>query len=124
MGLAQAAERLGDAPVLERLRAGDPALALVALRIAPHLRAPEEALPPLIALAAGRDPDLSEGAARSVRQIVQAAASGSGSGAEGARDALRAARSALQALAEDETLRPDIRLQVLESLTLLVALVQ
>lgn len=118
VALARVVERLGDDAVLARLAAevaedeatdvsADARLAAVRASVA--LRAPERALEPLAAIAAGRDPDLAPAAAHSLLVIARALDPRDLDAREVMRAELAPALTAIAQLAADETARPDLR---------------
>ena len=107
--LARAVDRLGDQGVLLRLEDEAPVeVRAVAVLAAPYMHAPENALPALVVIAAGRDPDLSARAAHSVLAIARGLDPQGIDARECDRAALGPARAGLAALARDVTARPDI----------------
>lgn len=117
VALARIVERLGDDAVLARLAAEDAEDAdgvsadarLAAIRASVALRAPERALDPLAAIAAGRDPDLAPAAAYSILVIARALDPRDLDAREVMRAELAPALAAIARLAADETARPDLR---------------
>lgn len=109
--LAAVAARIGDDAVLRALtQHDDVTLRLAAVRSAPFLHAPAAALPALIALAEGRDPELAPAAARRVRAIAQALSVRPAGVREQYDDTLVAALQALDRLASDATAARGVRL--------------
>jgi len=109
--LARLARRAGDTAILEALAASETpeALRLRAIRAARFLRAPETALGPLAALAAGRDPTLAPAAAISAYRIATALEAQELDAREADWAALAEARTALLRLRDDATARADLR---------------
>jgi hypothetical protein len=110
MSVAEIAARVGDDAVLAALvQRADVTLRLAAVRSAPFLHAPAAALPALIAMAQGRDPNLAIAAARRVRAIAQALSVRPAGVREQYEDTLSAALEALAALAADATAAHGVR---------------
>jgi len=110
LALAGVVAREGDDAVLRRLAPGvDPAVCLSAVAGTRFLASPELALVDLAALAAGRDPDLSEAAARRSRDIAQGLALTGLARRELTADSLGPARRALADAAGQLGGRADIR---------------
>lgn len=105
--LGRQVEVMGDDAVLEALESDRLELRLGALRAARWLAEPERALPTLGALAAGDDPDLAPAAARAAGQIAESLRHDDLLAREA--DLARLDGSAWQALADDESARPDLR---------------
>jgi len=129
LDLARAVDRLGDGAVLARLGAAndeelDPALVLAAIRAAPWLHAPEEALTRLVELAAGHDPDLAPAATLALVRIAERLTPADLDAREASREPVRASLAALSALADDATARTDIRRASARVRELLRALVE
>jgi hypothetical protein len=120
LSLAEIAARIGDDAVLAALaQRDDVTLRLAAVRSAPFLRAPAAALPDLIALAQGRDPELAPAAARRMRAIAQALSVRPAGVREQYDEALAAALVALDALAADASAAHLIRVCAGEAAALL-----
>lgn len=109
LDVARVVARLGDDAVLDALARDAPAQRLAAARAAAFLGAPEAALPGLVALAAGRDPDLAPAAAMALLDITRALTPDALARRESDAAALVAPREAARRLAADATARPDIR---------------
>jgi hypothetical protein len=120
MTVAEIAARIGDDAVLAALaQHADVMLRLAAVRSAPFLHAPAAALPELIALAQGRDPELAPAAARRVRAIAQALSVRPAGVREQYEETLAAALKALDALSADATAAHVVRLSAGEASALL-----
>jgi hypothetical protein len=120
MSVAEVAARVGDDAVLAALaQRADVTLRLAAVRSAPFLHAPAAALPELIAMARGRDPDLATAAARRVRAIAQALSVRPAGVREQYEDTLSAALNALDALTADATAARVVRVCAGEAAMLL-----
>ena len=120
LALAALVAQLGDDAVLSALtQHEDVALRLAALRGAAYLRTSALALPALIEIASGRDPDLAPLAARRVRAISQTIALERQRTPEGEASSLDEPRKALSALSEAEGTRADIRIAAGEAAALL-----
>lgn len=129
--LARMVDRLGDDAVRARLgEAGadtaglDPAIVLAAVRASPWLHAPEEALPRLVEIAAGRDPDLAPAAMLAIVRIAEALDRPTLDAREASDEAITASLAPLAALADDATARADLRRAASRAAALLGALVQ
>lgn len=108
--LARVVDRIGDDAVLDRLPSETPlAVRLLAVRASPWLHAPELALAPLTALAAGRDPDLAPAAALAILRIAERLDRAELDAREAGGDEIEAALAPLGALAADVTARADLR---------------
>jgi hypothetical protein len=111
LALARLVERWGDLRVLERV--GDESAAvqerLGAIRATRWLRAPEHALAPLVALAAGRDPHLAPAAAEAAHTIAVALEPAALARREVAWSELTPVEERLRALSSDGTARSDVR---------------
>jgi hypothetical protein len=123
--LARAVARLGDDAVLALLGAGasgpraesdgaesiSPAASLAAVRAAPHLTAPEDALALLAGLAAGRDPDLAPAASLAAWRIAERLAADPRELERREADpaVVASGRAALRRVAADPTARHDVR---------------
>jgi len=120
LALAALVAQLGDDAVLSALtQHEDVSLRLAAVRGAAYLRTSALALPALIEIASGRDPDLAPLAARRVRAVSQAIALEGQRRVEGEVLSLDEPRKALNALAEAEGTRADIRIAAGEAAALL-----
>ncbi len=126
--LARVVDRLGDPAVLARLGTAespiDVAVTLAAVRACPWLHAPELALPRLVELAAGRDPDLAPAATLAVVRIAERLSRPELESREASDEPLRAAMTGLTALAEDTTARADLRRGASRARELLRAIVE
>ncbi len=109
LDVARLAARLGDNAVLAALAGGTPAQRLAGARAAMFLAAPEAALPSLLALAAGRDPDLAPAAAAALLDVTRALTPDALSRRESDPAALAPARDAARRLAADAAARSDVR---------------
>ncbi len=110
LDLARVVDRIGDAAVIARLAPETPiAVRAIAVAAAPRMHAPEDALAPLAAIAAGRDPDLAPRAAAALLTIARSLDARSLDARESDRADLGPARISLTALAADETARADLR---------------
>jgi hypothetical protein len=111
LDLAGLAARLGDDAVLTSLAEGeDSVVRLSALRATTYLASPELALPPLAAIARGRDPELAPAEARRVLAIARALALQDASARELEPDTLRSTETLLNSLANSARAHPEIRL--------------
>ncbi|MAQ17375.1 MAG: hypothetical protein CMN30_21585 [Sandaracinus sp.] len=101
----------GDDAVVEALTNEDARLEsrLGAIRAAPWLTGPERALGPLARLAAGDDPDLAPAAGRAGQRCAEAIAVDGLTAREEDPAILGEAAAEWQAVADDETARPDVR---------------
>ncbi|MBX7197351.1 MAG: hypothetical protein K1X94_35195 [Sandaracinaceae bacterium] len=129
--LARVVDRLGDDAVLARLGAPgldtatlDPAVVMAALRASAWLHAPEEALPRLVEIAAGHDPDLAPSAMLAIVRIAERLTRPDLDAREGSDEPIRAALPALATLGETEGARADLRRAALRARELLRALVE
>jgi hypothetical protein len=122
--LARVVDRIGDAALLERLGGeGTPTdVRLAAIRASVALRAPERALEPLATIARSRDPDLAPAAAMAFLAIARDLDPRALDAREVLRGELVPARTALEALADDESARADLRRAALLALDALTAL--
>lgn len=121
--LAAVADRMGEAFVLDRLRAGVSVPAqLAAVRAAPFIGSPERALDRLAELAGSRDPDLAPIAARRALQVAQALMHEGLSRREIVAASLSPAKAALARAAGIAQPRADIRLGLQHAVQLLAAL--
>lgn len=93
-----------------------PVLQLAAIRGAPWLRRPEEALVALVRIMGGRDSLLAPAAAVAIRRIVAALDAHVLAAAEVDLGDLEGLRAPLQALVEQPLLRPDFRAVAAEAL--------
>lgn len=109
LDVARLVARVGDDVVLAALAREAPARRLAAVRASVFLAAPEAALPALVALAAGRDPDLAPAAAASLLEVSRALTPDGLARGESDAAALAPARDAARRLAADATARPDVR---------------
>jgi hypothetical protein len=109
LDVARVVARLGDDAVLAALASDEPARRLAAVRASVFLGAPEAALPGLVALAAGRDPDLAPAAAMALLDIARALTPDGLARRESDVAAFVAPRDAARRLAADATARPDVR---------------
>lgn len=108
--LARAAARMGDQAVLDRLDEEQPTdTRLAAVRAAPFIVGPEAAIAQLAELAAGRHPTLAPAAAMSLLRIAETLSFGDLERREVDPSSLADALERLDALAADETARPDLR---------------
>ncbi len=120
--LARVVARVGDPPVRASLAAGRPsAERLAAVRGASWLRAPELALPELVAMLEGRDSELAPAAARAVVQIAMRLDVDELARREVLPETLAAVRARLLAAAERGALRADIRAMAAEAAARLAA---
>ena len=103
--LARAVDRTGDGAVLALLEADD----LHGIYAAPHMAAPELALPKLSALACGRDPWLAPAAMQAILDIADGPLLDRMDRREREPSSLEPVLSDLTALASDETARADLR---------------
>jgi len=121
--LASVVERLGDAAILDRLSDTHPlAVRSLAVRATPFLHTPEQALAPLAALSASRDPDLAPTAMRALLTITRSITRASLDAHEDDGTSIEAARTALTQLATDEHARVDLRRAADAALAMLAAL--
>lgn len=103
------AARHGDAAVLALLREDQPpAVQLRAIEAARWLVDPERSLPPLGALAAGRDPRVAPAAAVVAWEIARALDPRDLAAREVEIATLRAGREAFESVEADATVRPDL----------------
>ena len=109
LDVARVAARIGDDAVLAALVSDAPARRLAAVRASTFLGAPEDALPALVQLAAGRDPDLAPAAAAALLDVAHALTPDGLARRESDAAALAPARDAARRLAADATARPDVR---------------
>lgn len=108
--LARVAQRLGDLAVIARLGVTvSTEVRLAAIRAAPYLRLPEQALGPLSLLIASRDTLLAQEAARSVLAIVRAVDRDQLQRHEVMPHELSPVRKELERIAAIEHLRADLR---------------
>lgn len=107
--LARWVDREGDAAVLDALTSADRQTRMLALRAAPWMHGPEAALGALAGLARGRDPVLAPEAARAAMRIALALDRDGLARREAVLADLQAAAATLDALADDDTARPDLR---------------
>jgi len=129
LDLARVVDRLGDEAVLGRLGTAtdeelDPALVLAAIRAAPWLHAPEQALPRLAELAGGHTPDLAPAASLAPVRIAERLTPSDLDTRDTSRDPVRATLTSLAELAEDATARGDVRRAAARARELLRALVE
>lgn len=130
MDFALLVDRVGDAPVLERL--AEPAedaprpvaVRLAAVRASAWLRAPEAALGTLATLAAGRDPDLAPAAMLALVRISETLSRADLDAREADDAAVQAALEPLASLANDATARADLRQAAARVRIMLAALVE
>ena len=109
LDVARTAHQVGDARVLAVLASGTAIQKIAAIRATPFLVAPEAALAPLAAIAAGRDPDTAPEAARAVLTITRALTLEDLARREAELADLVAPRDTLRRLASDPSARGDIR---------------
>jgi len=110
LSLAAAVWRMGDEGVLADLRPGVSVVRrLAAIRAARWMRAPEDALSPLIALVRERDPELSRAAAHALAVIARELHMDALARREVVLGDLKQARAALSELAAVEHLPADVR---------------
>ena len=110
LDLARAVAARADETILATISAAaSPAERLAAVRAAAWLRAPEDALAPLIPLVESRDPDLAPAAARAVARIAASLDMDVLAAREVAPDGLSPVRAKLDALADRDDVRADIR---------------
>jgi hypothetical protein len=109
LDVARVVARIGDDAVLEALASDAPARRLAGVRAATFLGAPEAALPALVGLAAGRDPDLAPAASIALLDIARALTPEGLARRESDAAALVPARDAARRLAADATARADVR---------------
>lgn len=105
MELARVGRRVGDAGILEALEAAAPDPS--AILATPWMRAPEAALPRLVALAGGRDPWRAPLAMQAILRIADSDVRDGMATREAAP--LDEALAGLSRLADDEAARPDLR---------------
>ncbi len=128
--LARMVDRLGDDAVLARLGAMgeatsalDPAVVIAALRAAPWLHAPEDALPRLVEIADGHDPDLAPAAMLAISRIAERLTRLDLDAREADDAPIRAVLAPLAAMGEAAGVRADLRAAALwarETLRVLV----
>lgn len=110
LNLAAVVWRIGDDRVLAELGGGvSVPRRLAAIRAARWMRAPEQALQPLVALVRQRDPELARAAVRTVAAIARALDSDAIARREVLISDLAAVRGELSKLAEAERLPADVR---------------
>jgi hypothetical protein len=109
LDVARVAARIGDDAVLAALASDAPARRFAAIRAVTFLGAPEAALPALVGLAAGRDPDLAPAAAAALLDVARALRPDDLARRESDAAALVPARDAARRLAADATARSDVR---------------
>ena len=120
LALAALVAQLGDDAVLSALtQHEDVPLRLAAVRATAYVRASALALPALIEIASGRDPDLAPVAARRARALSQAIALERGRRVESEFSTVEDLRKALSALSASEGTRADIRVAAGEAAALL-----
>lgn len=131
LDLARVVDRLGDDAVRARLGAVgvatstlDPAIVIAALRAAPWLHAPEEALPRLVEIAAGHDPDLAPAAMLAISRIAERLTRADLDAREADDATLRAVLAPLASMGEAATVRPDLRAAALRAREALRVLVE
>lgn len=108
--LARVVQRIGDSAVIAALAPDRPVVErLAAVRAAPAMRSPERALTALVEIARGRDSLLAPAAALAALRIATSLDADDLAAREALPGDIEAARSALEALAADESARPDIR---------------
>lgn len=108
--LARVVDERGDGWVMAGLEpTRSVATRLAAVRAAPWMRAPEQALPALAGLAGGRDVVLAEAAASSLRNIAERLDAITLARREVRPAALAGASKALSAVVEDASARADVR---------------
>lgn len=109
LDLTRATMRVGDRGVLSRLRADAPDVRLAAVRATAFMHAPEEALAQLAAIARGRDPDLAPAAAAASLEIARSLTLVDLSHREVMPASLIQAAAAFAQIAQDASVRADIR---------------
>jgi hypothetical protein len=109
--LARVVDRSGDEAILSRLTPETPiAVRAIAVVAATRMHAPETALPALVEIATGRDPDLAPRAMQSVLTIARSLDAASLDARESDRSELTVVQATFLALMTDESARPDLRL--------------
>jgi hypothetical protein len=129
--LARMVDRLGDDAVRARLgglgvatSTLDPAIVIAALRASPWLHAPEEALPRLVEIASGHDPDLAPAAMIAISRIAERLTRADLDAREADDATLRAVLAPLASMGEAATVRPDLRAAALRARETLRVLVE
>lgn len=106
---AALAARIGDTAVLAALSSEDSVERLAAVRLAPFLTAKEDALPRLVSMIEGRDPDLAPAAALAAYRIARGLDGFDFARREVDVSALAPVRERLRVIGSLERLRPDLR---------------
>lgn len=109
LDLTRAAMRVGDRGVLSRLRADAPDVRLAAVRATAFMHAPEDALAQLAAIVRGRDPDLAPAAAAASLEIARSLTLIDLGHREVMPASLSQAATTYTQVAQDASVRADIR---------------
>lgn len=118
---ARAVARLGDVRVAARLGRTEALEILAAVRSARFLGDPTRALPTLLPIMQGRDPDLAPAAAEAVVEIARQLVEARCAPEELAHEQLEVLTKQLGAIEQNTRVRADIRLAAIEAAALLKA---